>query len=286
MPGTLDGFVDGTGKGAAVRAQKFMIGLFGAILIVVQVSFVIIMLDRFLYVENAELAMAVTRSGISGGAGGSFGCFGLNSTVLLQSAGLQNERAQHLSWQEVSLSELSIGDQVATVNERGEVSSTEIFFIRDYPSGPLVRIHLASGAAVELTGDHLVPVVVGNGNAWRFLPAKDLVAKEDVLFSTTNSSAQLIQPQRIDWIEEGFWGPSRLVYTAAGQLLVSGVACSSWEHPSDAYTSWDALTLYRLGWRSLLESSLYGAYFDAESAIVDPWMHHLWPTRRKIQETP
>lgn len=279
MPGTLDDFADKGGASAAVRAQKFLVGVFGALLMVVQVAFVIIMLDRFLYVENAELAMAVTRSGISGGAGGSFGCFGLNSTVLVQ-----DETSANALWQEVPLSQVRIGDQVATINERGEVSSTAVFFIRDYPSGPLLRLHLASGAAVELTPEHLVPLASDDVSVSRLIPAKDLAPAVDRVFSMPHSNAQQTQAQKVDRIEEDLWGPSRLVYAESGQLLVSGVACSSWEHPSDAYTSWDAGVLYRLGWHSLLKSSMYAAYFDAESAILDPWMHHLWPTGRQAEE--
>jgi hypothetical protein len=266
------------GRSASVRAQKFLVGLFGAMLMVVQVAFVIIMLDRFLYVENAELAMAVTRSGISGGAGGSFGCFGANSTVLLQ-----DWRSDHASWQEVPLLELRIGDQVAAINERNELFSTAVFFIRDYPAGPVVRIHLENGVTVELTGGHLLPVMADNQSVSRLVPARELVSREDIVLVMPQVGAQM-QPQRVDWIEEGLWTPSRLVYTEAGHLLVSGVACSSWEHPSDAYTSWDAYALYKLGLYSLLESSVYGAYFDTESAIADPWMHRLWPTGRKARE--
>jgi len=282
MPGQLDDqliHAKHKNPSAAVRAQKFIVGLFGAMLMVVQVSFVIILLDKFLYVENAELAMAVTRSGISGGAGGSFGCFGLNSTVLLRA-----KSSDSVSWQEMPLSELRIGDQVAATGDRGELTFTEVFFIRDYPSGPLVRIHLASGHAVELTAEHLVLVMAANNSASRLVPARDAIPNEDLVLSIPHSSARLTQPQRVEWVEEGLWGPSRLVYTDMGQLLVSGVACSSWEHPSDAYTSWDAHALHRLGWHWLLESSLYGAYFDAEGAVVDPWMHRLWPTGRQAQE--
>lgn len=279
MPSDLDDHSKGPSVSAAARVQKFIIGLFGAILMVVQVTFVIILLDRFLYVENAELAMAVTRSGISGGAGGSFGCFGLNSTVLLH-----DKTANCMSWKKLSIAELHIGDQVAFSNEEGEMSSAEVYFIRDYPSGPLVRIHLASGAAVELTDQHLVHVVAGNEGTARLVPAVDLVPTSDVVLSVSNTGAHAIEPTWVERVEGGLWGPSRLVYTAKGQLIVSGVVCSSWEHPSDAYTSWDAYAMYSLGWHWLLESSFYGKYFDAESAIVDPWVHSLWPMTRHSEE--
>lgn len=281
MPGTLDGLVDPKSQApsATARAQKFIIGLFGALLMVVQTSFVIILLDKLLYVENAELAMAVTRSGISGGAGGSFGCFGLNSTVFID-----DRRTDFISWKEAPISQLRIGDQVAATDERGEVSPAEVFFIRDYPSGPLVRIHFASGAAVELTEQHLVLVVAGNKRAASLVPARDLVPAKDVVLSIQHYSAQATQLQRVEWVEEGLWGPSRLVYTDKGRLVVNGVVCSSWEHPSDAYTSWDSYALHRLGWHWLLESSLYGAYFDAESFVLDPLMHRMWPMSRHAQE--
>jgi len=279
MPGDLDDQNKKEGPSATARAQKFIIGLFGAILMVVQVSFVIILLDRLLYVENAELAMAVTRSGISGGAGGSFGCFGLNSTVFVN-----ERRASFISWKEAPISQLRIGDQVAATDERGVASSAEVFFIRDYPSGPLVRIHLVSGASVELTEQHLVLVAAGNESTAKLVPASDLNPVEDLVLSIHPNLAHTTQPQRVEWVEQRLWGRSRLVYTDKGSLVVNGVVCSSWEHPSDAYTSWDSYALHRLGWHWLLESSLYGAYFDAESFLLDPFMHRMWPMSRHSQE--
>merc|ERR1712070_1036999 len=107
----------------------------------------------------------------------------------------------------------------------------------------------------------------------------------DIVLSVPTTGAIVAEPRRVMEINAGFWGSSRLVYTSQGSLLADGISCSTWEHPSDAQTSLDAFVLYKLGLYSVLESSVYGWYFDMESAFLDAWLDIIWPITRPLKKS-
>jgi hypothetical protein len=127
-----------------------------------------------------------------------------------------------------ALSELAVGDKVLTVAADGSRAFEDvIFFDHELAAGvhAFVRLNLASGAALELTGGHFVPVGAKLSEAV-MTRARDIKAGDAVFVLPAGAAAA--EPVLVDSAgavtREGAFAP----VTTGGRVVVDGVVASSY----------------------------------------------------------
>eukprot|EP00397_Hematodinium_sp_SG-2012_P052003 GEMP01061263.1.p1 GENE.GEMP01061263.1~~GEMP01061263.1.p1 ORF type:complete len:241 (+),score=45.35 GEMP01061263.1:35-757(+) len=186
--------------------RKFLIGIVGAAIVVIQVLFLRIMLEKLLIVESSSEIYISTKTGITS-------CFDGNALVTIKEATGNLRKAP--------IAEVEAGHVIQDCD-----GFSEVFYAHQYGPADVVRLH-AGNATLALTPNHLLISPAG-----ALIPAGAL----DVARMGDGSSRRVARTV-------GTSDSVTLVYTRSGSLVVNGFCASSWEHFTDYWTSMDTRVL-------------------------------------------
>ena len=146
------------------------------------------------------------------------GCFPASARVALASGGSKAMR------------DLAVGDAVMVAKPDGSLAFEDVYFFDHELDGgahPFVRIDLDSGAALELTSGHFLPVGEALAAA-RMTRARDVAPGMRVLVAGRGGKAGVATVVAVSEVERaGMFAP----VTASGTVVVDGVVAS-------AYSDW------------------------------------------------